>query len=379
MIYLDGNSLGRLPTGTIESVELAVRAQWGERLIRGWNEGWIELPFRLGAKIAKLLGARSGEVVVCDSTSVNLYKLATAAVRAGPTGARILTDNSNFPSDIYILQGVSQAEGVPLEVVEPDVLLDALVPGVGLVSLSHTAFKSGAIRDMGRIDARAHEVGALTLWDLSHSAGAIPLSLSATGADLAVGCGYKYLNGGPGAPAFLYVREGLQGILTNPIQGWMGQSNPFEFGLEYRAVDGIGRWLSGTPSVLGLVALETGLDLLLEAGMERIRAKSLSMTDLVLKVCEDELAHLGFQIATPSEPAARGSHVSLAHRDAWPICRALIDDCNVIPDFRTPDNVRLGVAPLYNTYCELVEGLERMASLVSEGRYDRGLVPSGVT
>lgn len=368
LIYLDGNSLGRLPRRTAEVMREVVEGQWGERLIRGWGEGWIDLPARVGAKIARLVGADVDEVVACDSTSVNFFKLAWAALER--TGRRrVVTDRANFPSDIYLLQGLSEVEVTVVE--DPSQLFAALDEDVAFLTLSHVEFRSGMLHDMAALNAAAHRVGAMTLWDLSHSVGAVPIDLEGSGADLAVGCSYKYLNGGPGAPAFLYVRRALQSEMRSPIQGWFGQRNAFAFDLEYEPADGISRFLAGTPPVLALAAIEPGLDLLIEAGMERIRKKSVAQSEMLIELADNLLVPLGFSIASPRDSARRGSHVLLAHPEAWRINQALIQEMNVIPDFRAPDGLRLGIAPLYNTFAEIIEAVHRIEIVVRERRFEK--------
>ena len=377
LIYLDGNSLGRMPLAAAALVQESVERQWGERLIRSWNEGWFTLPERLGGKIAQLLGAQADEVIVADSTSVNLYKLATGALRARPGRTRILTDDGNFPSDLYILQGIAQEHGVKLEVIASsdsihgpaNAIVDALDADVALLTLSHTLYKSAYTYDMAALTAAAHAVGALTLWDLSHAAGAVPVALNAAGAGLAVGCCYKYLNGGPGAPAYLYVRRDLQAQLANPIQGWMGQRNLFAFEADYTPAAGLRHFLSGTPPVLSLAAIEPGVDLLLEAGMSALRAKSLALSDMLIALWEERLAPLGYRLQTPRDAARRGSHVALGHDEAWRIDQALIHKMNVLPDFRQPDTIRLGIAPLYNSFADIYAAVAALQRVVEERLY----------
>lgn len=375
LIYLDGNSLGRLPKAAAALSGELVERQWGERLIRSWNDSWFEMPQRVGAKIARLLGAAADEVVVADSTSVNLFKLTVAALQARPGRRRLVTDELNFPSDLYVLQSaLDLCGGGRLEIVRspnritvPSEAMEAAIDDdTALVSLSHTAFKSGFVHDMARITAAAHRGGALTLWDLSHSAGAVPLDLEGAGADLAVGCSYKYLNGGPGAPAFLYVRRALQERLGNPIAGWFGRRDPFDFELDYQPVEGVRRFLTGTPPVLSLALIEPGVDLLLEAGMDRLRAKSVRQSEYLVEQWEAVLAPLGYGLASPRDAAQRGSHVSLSHPEGWRVNRALIERLNVIPDFRAPDLIRLGICPLYTTYRELCTAVEALRQAVTD-------------
>jgi len=378
LIYLDGNSLGRLPKLTAEIVSSLVRNEWGKGLVRGWH-GWYNLPQRLGAKIARIIGADEDEVVVCDSTSVNLFKLTLSALFADPERPEIVTDDSNFPSDIYISASAAHLAQGQVSVVRTDGQLDdasevierALNSRTGLVSLSHTLFKSGYVHDMPRITAAAHAAGALVIWDLSHSVGGVPVDLKAANADLAVGCTYKYLNGGPGAPAFLFVRKDLQERLQSPIWGWFGQRNPFGFDLAYEPAEGMARFLAGTPPILSMAAIEPGIDLILEAGMDRLRTKSLRQTDFLIEEIDRSLVSLGCTLITPREHGIRGSHVSISHPEAWRINQALIHDWHVIPDFRAPNVLRLGVTPLYTTFEDLALALERICEVIQSRSYER--------
>ncbi|MBK8987605.1 MAG: kynureninase [Chloroflexi bacterium] len=381
LIYLDGNSLGRLPLAAQTRLADVVAQAWGDRLIRGWNEGWMDLAARVGGKIAGLVGAQPDEVLLADSTSVNLYKLALAALQAQPGRHKIVTDDLNFPSDLYILQGICRllGSGCYVEVVSsPDGIhgpVDALAQAVdedtALVTLSHTAFKSSYTYDMTAVTHLAHQHGALMLWDLSHSVGALPVRLNAAQADLAVGCTYKYLNGGPGAPAFLYVRRDGQEKLANPIAGWMGQNRPFEFSLAYEPAPGLARFLSGTPPVVALTAVEPGVDLLWEAGMDRLRAKSVRQSEYLIALWQAWLEPLGFRLNSPRQAAWRGSHVSFGHPDAWRISQAYIQEMRVIPDFRRPDNIRLGLTPLYTTFSEIYTAVARLRTVVEDKLYEK--------
>jgi kynureninase len=381
LIYVDGNSLGRLPRQTVERMRTAVEVEWGRDLIRGWNAGWYQAPARVGEKIAQLVGAGPGQVVVSDSTSVNLFKLTMTALAKQPGRGRIVSDVLNFPSDLYILQGcarllgdrhhlhlVPSADGIT---VDQQALDDAINERTVLVTLSHVTFKSGFLYDAAAVTERAHQVGALVLWDLSHSVGAVPVELDRWGVDLAVGCTYKYLNGGPGAPAFLYVRRDLQEEALSPIWGWFGQRSPFDFELEYEPMEGVGRFLVGTPPILSLLAMESALDLLLEAGLERIRRKSVRLTSYLVYLVDTVLAPLGFALGSPRDPARRGSHVSIQHPEGYRINRALIEEMGVLPDFREPDNIRLGLVPLYTSFAEVWEAVDRIRRVVKEERYLR--------
>jgi len=378
-IYLNGNSLGRLPTATPLVVEDVTTRQWGERLIRSWNEGWWDLQIELGGKLAPLLGAGEGEVLISDSTSLNLYKLATAALAtASPGRRRIVTDDLNFPSDVYILDGVARAHGGELVIVPSDGihgpvegLTDAIDDSTALVSLSHTTYASGYTYDVAQLSRLSHDAGALTLWDCSHSVGAVPIDLDGWGVDLAVGCTYKYLNGGPGSPAFLYVRRDLISELPSPIPGWWAHAEPFEFDLEFEPGTGIRKFHVGTMPILSLAAVEPGIDIALSAGADASRRKSTALTGYLIELWRDQLQPLGFELASPMDPARRGSHVSLRHVMAWPINRAMIDDVQVIPDFRKPDNLRLGPAPLYTRFIDVHISVQRIRKLIVEGLHER--------
>ncbi len=380
LIYLDGNSLGRLPAEARAIIDHSVNIEWGERLIRSWNEDWYTKNRELGNKIARVAGASEGEVIITDTTSVNLYKLAHAVLKFKKGRTRVVTDELNFPSDLYILQGLVKEFGDGYELVvvssRDGMTIDAgdLRAGIddntALVSISHVAFKSAFRYGMKEITSLAHENGAMMLWDLSHSIGAVPGELNASDADLAVGCTYKYLNGGPGSPAFLYVRKDLQDKLSSPIWGWFGEKNPFDFTLKYRPGDGISRFLAGTPPILALKAMEPTLDMMNKIGMQRIREKSVAQSEFLLGLAEEFLYPLGFQTGSPPDPEKRGSHVSLRHPEAYRICKALIDpglgEAVVIPDFREPDNIRLGITPLYTSYTELFKAVIEIRNIVAD-------------
>ena len=380
LVYMDGNSLGRLPGETVTLAEDLITRQWGTRLIRSWNEEWFTAPERVGAKIARLIGAHADEVIVADSTSVNLFKLVVAALRAQRGRLRILTDDLNFPSDLYILQGaidllgqqhqleiVASPDGIHGPVAELQARLD---DQVALLVLSHTTFKSGYVHDMAMMTAAAHACGAMVLWDLSHSAGSVPVDLSAAQADLAIGCTYKYLNGGPGSPAFLYIRRDLQEQLRNPLSGWMGQKDLFKFELTYQPVTGLRSFLTGTPPILSLSLIETGVDLLLEAGLDNLRAKSEQQSEYLIGLWEAMLAQAGFSLNSPRDVRQRGSHVSLGHREGLRIDRALIDE-QILPDFREPDNIRLGLAPIYTSFRDIHTTILCLRRIVDEKLYEK--------
>ncbi|MEZ5245591.1 MAG: aminotransferase class V-fold PLP-dependent enzyme [Acidimicrobiales bacterium] len=378
LIYLDGNSLGRLPRTARARVDHAVRSEWGDRLIRSWNETWWDLAAEIGDRIAPLIGARAGEVIVSESTTTNLHKLAGAALDARPDRTTIVTDDLNFPSDVHVLAGLAARSGRKLEIVASDGidgpvagLLAALDARTALVSLSLTAFKSGYTYDLAAITAAAHEAGALVLWDLSHSVGAIEVDLGGAGADLAVGCTYKFLNGGPGSPAFLYVRQDLQDSLRNPIAGWWGDAEPFGFGLDHQPADGIRRFQVGTAPILSLAGAEPGIDLVVEAGMPGIAAKGRALVAQAGELWSSRLAPLGFAWASPTDPGRRGAHAALAHPDAWRITRALIEVGRVVPDFRAPDNIRLGLSPLTTSFLDVHTAVERLARVVESGVHEQ--------
>jgi kynureninase len=367
-IYLDGNSLGRLPRATVDAVDRLLRDGWGGGLVRSWP-GWMEHAERVGDELGRaLLGAAPGQVAISDSTSVNLYKLAAAALDARPGRRVVLTAADNFPTDRYVLEGLAAARGLELRLLGPREVEAALGSDVALVSLSHVSYLTSAVEDVARITAAARETGALVLWDLCHSVGALPVELDRWGVDLAVGCTYKYLSAGPGAPAFLYVRRDLQERLRQPIWGWFGQREPFRMGPAYDPAPGIGRFVVGTPPMLALVPVGTGVAVLAEAGIERLRARSVALTDLLVALWEAWLEPLGFGLASPRDPAARGGHVSLAHGEASRVSRALVA-AGVVPDFRPPNLVRLCPAPACTRFVEVWDALDRMRRLVAAGEH----------
>ncbi len=359
-IYLDGNSLGRLSTDVRDAIA-AVVADWGDRVVEGWHD-WIELPRRVGDRLASAaLGARPGEVLIADSVTVNLYKLAHAAAdhRSGP----IVTDAVNFPTDRYVLEGVARQLGRQyVEADSVEAAIDAAHSGV--LCLSHVDYRSAELRDMAAITG---STDALVVWDLSHSVGAVEIDLSAV--DLAVGCTYKYLNAGPGAPAFLYVRRELQSSMRSPIQGWFGQRDQFVMAPGYEAADGIERFAAGTPSVVGLAAIDAAIGLVEEAGIASSAEKGRSLTDLAIELADAWLTSIGFSLGSPRDASLRGAHIALRHADAWPIARGLIERAGVVPDFRPPDVVRLGFAPLYTRHVDVWDALDRLRGLVERGEH----------
>jgi kynureninase len=387
LIYLDGNSLGPLPVRTQARIAEVVDQDWGVGMVRSWDK-WIRLPREAGDMVGEhLIGAAPGQVIVCDSVSVNLYKLAWAALDARPRRDVIITDDDNFPTDRYVLQGVTEQRGCELRVIHTDIdegiseeaLADALDDRVALVVLSHVAYRSGALADMTRLTDLVHKAGALVLWDLCHSVGAVPVELDACGADVAVGCTYKYLNSGPGAPGFIYVREDLQSLLKQPIWGWFSQHDQFAMGPRYDPAHGMDSFLTGTPNIIGTVAVEEGARLLGEAGLPALRAKSIELTGYLIALADDWLVPLGFAIASPRDAARRGAHVTLRHSDAWPISQALIR-ADVVGDYRTPDRLRLGPVPLTTSFTEVFDAMDRLRDITATKSYaDIPLEQSRVT
>ena len=379
LIYLDGNSLGRLPRATVAAVEEAMCAGWGNRLVRAWHD-WIDVGQRVGDRLGDaLLGAAPGQVAISDSTSVNLYKLAAAALDARPGRRVILSSSDNFPTDRYVLEGLAAARGLELRLLHPgsggmigvESVKAALGLDVALVSLSHVSYLSSAIADVPAITRAARIAGALAVWDLCHSAGAVPIELDAWGVDLAVGCTYKYLNAGPGAPAFLYVRRNLQTRLRQPIWGWWGQREQFAMGPAYDPARSIARFLAGTPPVLSLLPIQAGVDVLAEAGIDSLRSKAIALTELIVRLWEAWLEPLGFVLASPRDPTRRGAHVSLAHPEAYRVSQALIKEARVIPDFRPPNVVRLGPAPAYTRFVDIWDAMDRLRNLMKTRAYER--------
>ncbi|MFP6689531.1 MAG: kynureninase [Alphaproteobacteria bacterium] len=373
VIYLDGNSLGALPKSAIERARGIIGEEWGDGLIRSWNDAdWMDLPFKAGDKIARLIGAGEGEVVACDSTSVNLFKLLAAAFALRPERRVLLTEVDNFPTDNYVAEGISEflGEWVIRRLVSTDDIIGAIDGDTAVVSLTHVNYRTGRIHDMAAINEAAAAVGALTLWDLSHSAGAVLLDLNSSGSDLAVGCGYKYLNGGPGAPAYLFVAARHQEAIRQPISGWMGHAAPFEFAAGFRPAPGIARMLSGTPPVIALAVLESGLDILVEAGMAALREKSVALGELFIARIEETCAGHGLELLSPRNAAERGSQVSYAYANGFGAVQALIER-GVIGDFRQPDVMRFGFAPLYLRYVDVWDAAEAFATVL-DGEEWRG-------
>ena len=370
LIYLDGNSLGCLPVATAERVGALIRHEWGDDLIAGWTRhGWIDAPARTAAKLTAILGARPEELLIADSTSVSLFKLLAAAVRAKPQRRVILTQEGNFPTDLYVAEGLAEMLGLELRRVAGEEIAQSIDEDTAVVTLTHVNYRSSARHDMRAINEAAKAAGAMAVWDLSHSAGAVELALDEDGCDLAVGCGYKYLNGGPGAPAFVYVADRLQEEIRSPLQGWMGHSEPFAFEESFRPVAGIARFLTGTPSILALAALDCGLETFAGVVMADVEAKARRLSQLFIDEaearCGDEV-----RLASPREPEQRGSHVSFAHPQGYAVMQALIAR-GVIGDFRAPDLIRFGFAPLYNRFEEVWRAAEAIGEVLGTGEWDR--------
>ena len=374
VVYLDGNSLGALPRATRQRIAHVVADEWGGGLIRSWNDcDWIGAPRRVGDKIADLIGAAPGEVIVADSTSANLFKLISVALAARPSRREVLSEPGNFPSDLYVIDGALRGmQDRSLRLEPAHRLIDCIGEDTALVVLTHVHYKTAAMHDMRAITARAHEKGALMLWDLSHSVGALQVDLNGCDADFAVGCGYKYLNGGPGAPAFLFVARRHLDSSVSPLSGWMGHARPFEFVDRYAPAAGIERFLCGTPQILGLMSLECGVDLLLEAGTAQLQAKSQRLCQLFIALV-DEMCGDQLQLLSPTDPRQRGSHLAYAHPNGYAVMRALIDR-GVIGDFRAPDTLRFGFAPLYTRYEDVWHAVTTLRDVLqtqcwSEPRY----------
>jgi kynureninase len=372
--YLDGNSLGRPLAATAALMDEFIQRQWAGRLIRGWTDSWMEWPIELGDRLGRVaLGAGPGQVVIADSTTVLIYKLARAALGARPGRRKVVLDTDNFPTDRYVLEGIAADRGLelvwietdPLSGIHPAQVSEVVDSDTALVLFSHVAYRSGWMADVASISRIAHEAGALAMWDLCHSAGSVPISLDAWGVDLAVGCTYKYLNGGPGAPAFAYVRRELLGELRQPIWGWMGHRASFEMGPGYEPAEGSRALLSGTPPILAMVPLHANLDLLASAGMEAVRAKSVLLTEYAVTLADAWLAPLGVEVVSPRDPAQRGGHVTL-RRPGFADLLGPLWDSGVIPDYRRPDGLRIGPAPLSTSFGEVHRGLSVLRDLLAK-------------
>ncbi len=384
VIYLDGNSLGPLPLGAAERAAEVINNEWAHGLIRSWNTaGWFELPTRLGDKLAKLIGGNDGETVVTDTTSLNLFKALASAVRIqqqdAPGRRVILTERDNFPTDIYIAEGISDflnsvkaetGEHYEVRLIDENLsLADALDDSVAVVALSHVNYRTGAMWDMAGVSAAAHAAGALVIWDLAHAAGAVPVDLNGANADYAVGCTYKYLNGGPGSPAFIWVNARHQGRFWQPLTGWWSHSAPFAMADSYTAANDVRRFLCGTQPITSMAMIECGLDVSLEADMGQVRAKSLALTDLFISLVEERCGQFGLELITPANHAERGSHVSFSHPEGYAIIQALTDR-GVIGDYREPGVLRFGITPLYLSYTDIWDAVEILRDILETGSWD---------
>jgi kynureninase len=388
-IYLDGNSLGLLPVETQKLLDDTIKNEWGNRAIRSWNETWYEYSEKLTEKLAPIVGAHPEDLLFCDNVSSNLYKLLHACLKGVKGRSTVLSDDLNFPSDLYVLQGVLSEldSGMTVKLVSSsdnihiptEKFVEQIDADTALVYLTQVAFKSGFMHDMRAITEAAHRHGAMVLWDLSHSVGVVPIDLESTNVDMAVGCTYKYLNGGPGAPSFMYINKRLQDRLHCPVQGWFGSLNPFEFQLDYKPAQGIGRFKTGTPPILSMKAIEKGLDIINSVGIKQIRDQSMRLTTLFIEKVQTELTSLGFEVASPLDPNQRGSHVSLKHPEALMINQTLIYPSDgstaIIPDFRAPDNIRFGFAPLYNSMEEVEMTVEQLKRIVTQKLHMRAQMP----
>ena len=358
--YFDGNSLGPLTLRSREVLHHTIEVEWRERLIRSWNEDWLAMPLRVGNMIAPLIGAEPDTVISCDNTSINLHKALMSAVALRPGRTEIVIDINNFPTDIYIAQSVADQHGMTLVAVSADEIIAAISERTAVVTATHVDYRSAKILDAPAITAAAHQNGALMVWDLAHTAGAVPFNASGLDIDFAVGCGYKYLNGGPGAPAFIYVAPRLLAESGQPLQGWWAHAAPFDFELGFRPAPGISRFLTGTTTVLSMKSLEAALEIFSEVSMADIRTKSMGLTSLFIDLFDTHLAPLGFTLASPRDPESRGSHVALGFTGG----KALVDQMStegIVADFRPPDLMRFGFAPLYNSYSDVVELVQRLS------------------
>ena len=373
--YFDGNSLGRPLRATASRMDAFVREQWGGRLIRGWTDEWLDWPLVVGDRLgAAALGAAPGQIVVADSTTVLLYKLIRAAVDAQPDRREIVVDTDNFPTDRYIVEGIAAERGRvvrwvetdPVAGITPEQVAEVVGPDTALLVFSHVAYRSAFVADAAQITRLAHDAGALVLWDLSHSVGSVPVALDAWEADLAVGCTYKYLNAGPGAPAWLWVRQGLE--LRNPVAGWFGAAEPFAMDAPYAPAPGVRRFLTGTPPVGGVLAVQEGVRLLAEAGLPRLREKGMALTSYLVELSDAWLAPHGVRLASPRDPAARGSHVVLEHPQAWQLTQELVAR-GVVPDYRVPDRVRFGPAPLYTRFADVHDAMAVAREVLESGAH----------
>ncbi len=373
VLYFDGNSLGAVPKTVEARLQKAISQEWGNGLVRSWNTaGWYEMPRRIGDKIARLIGAKQGEVVVADSTSVNLFKVLSAAVKLNPNKHVIISEPDNFPTDLYMAQGLIQLLGSDHKLLlKPAAeIMNAIDDDTAIVMLTHVNYRTGAMHDMKAITTHAHAKGALVIWDLAHSAGAMPVDLTGANADFAIGCGYKYLNGGPGAPAFVYVAQRHQANFSQPLAGWMGHAQPFAFDWKYQPAEGIARYLCGTQPVLSMTALECGIDVMLEADLALMRQKSVAMADLMIQLVEQRCGAFGLELVTPRDGNKRGSQVSYSHPQGFPIMQALVA-AGVIGDYREPNILRFGFTPLYVSYTDIWDMVEILTNILSNRTWEQ--------
>ena len=372
-IYFDGNSLGPVPTKTIKNLNKTINEEWGKDLINSWNKAnWINLPQALGDKIAPLLGAKSGEVVVVDSTSLNLFKVLTSALRLNKNRKKVVSESTNFPSDLYILEGVNGMlnNHYECQLIDDDINFEKYIDSsTAVVMLSHINYKTGRISDMKKITDYAHQQGALVVWDLSHSVGVIPMDLHNIGVDFAVGCTYKHLNGGPGAPGFLYVHSDLIAIVSQPLSGWLGHSDPFAFETKYTPANNINKFICGTPSILSYKAVESALDIFDEISLEQVREKSIQLSELFIKLIQQECGDFGFELFSPIDAALRGSQISYKHENAYPIMQSLISR-GIIGDYREPNILRFGISPLYMRHEDVWSAIICLKNIMQSNEWD---------
>ena len=372
-IYFDGNSLGPVPKKTIKNLNKTINEEWGKDLINSWNKAnWINLPQALGDKIAPLLGAKSGEVVVVDSSSLNLFKVLTSALRLNKNRKKIVSESTNFPSDLYILEGVNGMlnNHYECQLIDDDINFEKYIDSsTAVVMLSHINYKTGRISDMKKITDYAHQQGALVVWDLSHSVGVIPMDLHNIGVDFAVGCTYKHLNGGPGAPGFLYVHSDLIAIVSQPLSGWLGHSDPFAFEAKYTPANNINKFICGTPSILSYKAVESALDIFDEISLEQVREKSIQLSELFIKLIQQECGDFGFELFSPIDAALRGSQISYKHENAYPIMQSLISR-GIIGDYREPNILRFGISPLYMRYEDVWSAIICLKNIMQSNEWD---------